>query len=189
MRSINFLLTYLLTYMPDHVTASSCSMEIWPFEFCEISTFCKVWTYVIAFPEGNSKIALTQAVDQVPYCHHQKSILSSMRKWQRRETYESAIFATSEAPWPWPWPWIRLRSHWCACVVEIYAHTKLERNWKNFLWTEVCTYGRTDTLEFSKSIRTSPGDNLKLLLNWFLASLLLLISVERYFCGKIPFAT
>jgi len=33
--------------------------------------------------------------------------------------------------------------------VEVYAHTKLDRNRENFLWT----YGRTDTPEFSnKSI-------------------------------------
>ena len=41
----------------------------------------------------------------------------------------------SEASWPWPWPWIESRSHWCAYVVEVYPHTKLDRNRKNYLWT------------------------------------------------------
>jgi len=48
-----------------HVTAASRTTEIRPFEFHEISTFCKVWTLVIAFVEGNSKIGLRQAVDHV----------------------------------------------------------------------------------------------------------------------------
>jgi len=69
------------TKLPDHVTVFSSSTEIRPFEFREISTVCVVWTIVIAFLEGNSKIGLPQAVDQVPYYHHQPSVLSSKRKW------------------------------------------------------------------------------------------------------------
>jgi len=37
-------------------------------------------------------------------------------------------------------------------VVEVYPHTKLHGNRKNFLWT----YGRTDTTSNSRSIRPSP---------------------------------
>jgi len=54
------------THMPNHVTVASRTTEIWPFEFCQISTLDKVWTLVIAFPEGNSKIELRQAVVQFP---------------------------------------------------------------------------------------------------------------------------
>ena len=40
--------------------------------------------------------------------------------------------------------------------------TKFDRNRKNLLWTYVQTYGRTDgTLDF-QSIRSSPGDDLKI---------------------------
>ena len=46
----------------------------------------------------------------------------------------------------------------CAYVVEIYPHTTLDRNRKNYLWTD----GRTDTPDFSKSIRTSPRRCLKI---------------------------
>jgi len=66
------------------VTVASRSSEIWPFEFREIWTFGEVWTLVIAFLEGNSKIRLWQAVDQVPYYHYQPSVLSCTRKWRRR---------------------------------------------------------------------------------------------------------
>jgi len=46
------------TSMPNHLTVASRTTEIWPFEFREISTFGKVWTLVIAFLQGNSKIGL-----------------------------------------------------------------------------------------------------------------------------------
>jgi len=42
-------------------------------------------------------------------------------------------------------------------VVEVCPHTKLDGNWKNFLWT----YGRTDTPEFQFT-RSSVGDDLKI---------------------------
>jgi len=72
------------TRMPNRVTVSSRSTEIWPFEFREISTFREVWTHVIALIEESSKIGLWQAVEHVPYYHHQPSVLSSIRKWRRR---------------------------------------------------------------------------------------------------------
>jgi len=154
------------TTIPDHMTAAWHSTEIWPFEFREISTFCKVWTPAIAFLEGNSKIGLRQAVGRVPYYHHQPSAARQHGGGDRpRKVQFSTIFGTLESPWPWSWPWIGLRSHWCAYPVEIYPHTKLNRNRRNFLWTDGSTYGwtegRMDTPDFSKSIRTSPGDDLK----------------------------
>ena len=127
-----------------------------------MSTFREVWIHVIAFLEGSWKIGLRQAVVQVSCYHHQPSVLSSMRNWQRRQTNKTAIFGTSEALWPWPWPWIRSRSHWCAYLVKVYPHTKLRQNWKNFLWMYGWMYGRTDTPEFSKSIRPGCND----LKNW-----------------------
>jgi len=39
---------------------------------------------VIGFLEGNSKIGLRQAVDQVTYYQYQPSVLSSTQKWRRR---------------------------------------------------------------------------------------------------------
>jgi len=39
-----------------------------------------------SFLRRNSKIGLRQAVNQILYYHHQPSVLSSMRKWQRRYT-------------------------------------------------------------------------------------------------------
>ena len=55
--------TYRTTSVPDHVTVVSNSTEIWPFEIRVISTFHEVWTHVIAFLKGNSKIGLWQAVE------------------------------------------------------------------------------------------------------------------------------
>jgi len=63
---------------------ASCTTEIWPFEFRQISILVEVWTLVIAFLDGNSKIGLRQAVVQVPYYGHQPSVLSSTPKWRRR---------------------------------------------------------------------------------------------------------
>jgi len=73
--------TYRTTSTPNHVTVASCNTEIRAFEFHEIWTFGEVWTLVIAFQEGNSKIGLRQAVGlvHVPYYHHQSSVLSSMQ--------------------------------------------------------------------------------------------------------------
>jgi len=76
--------TCCTTSMSNHLTVASRSTEIWPFEFHEKSTFCEVWTLVIAFLEGNWKIRLRQAVVQVPYYHHQPSVLSSTPKRRRR---------------------------------------------------------------------------------------------------------
>ena len=62
---------------------------------------------------------------------------------------ECAIFATSEAPWPWPW--IRSRSNGWAYRVEVYQHTKFDRNRKKTLWTYVRTYGRTHLISSPKN--------------------------------------
>jgi len=79
-RSHQHTQTCRTTSIPNHVTVASRSTEIWPFEFSEIWTFGKVWSHVIAFLEGNSKITLRQPVVQVPYYHHQPSVLSSTQK-------------------------------------------------------------------------------------------------------------
>jgi len=58
------------TSRPNRVTVASRSTEISSFEFREILRFLEVWTIVIAFLEGNSKIGLPQAVEQVQYYHY-----------------------------------------------------------------------------------------------------------------------
>jgi len=68
----------------NHVTVASRTTKIWPFEFRQISILDEVWTLVIAFLDGNSKIGLWQAVAQVPYYGHQPSVLSSTPRWRRR---------------------------------------------------------------------------------------------------------
>ena len=70
--------------VPNHVTVASRTIEIRPLEYREIWTYGAVWTLVMAFPEGNSKIGLWQAVVQVRYYHRQPSLLSSTQKWRRR---------------------------------------------------------------------------------------------------------
>ena len=50
---------------PNHVTVALRSTEIWPFECRQISILEEVWTLMIAFLDGNSKIWLRQAVVQV----------------------------------------------------------------------------------------------------------------------------
>jgi len=81
---INIHSTCRPTSVPNNVTVVTRSIEIWPFQFHEIWTFGEVWTLVIAFLKGNSRIGLRQDVAQVPYYHHQPSVLSSTRKWRRR---------------------------------------------------------------------------------------------------------
>jgi len=46
---INIHSTCRTTSMPKHVTVASCTAEIRPFEFREISTIGEVWTLMIAF--------------------------------------------------------------------------------------------------------------------------------------------
>jgi len=55
--------SYRTTSLPDDVTLASSNTEIWLFEIRVISIFCEVWSHVIAFWEGNSKIGLQHAVD------------------------------------------------------------------------------------------------------------------------------
>ena len=64
---INIHSTCRTSSVRNHVTVASRTTKIWPFEFREISTFDEVWTLVIAFVEGNSKIGLRQAVVQFSY--------------------------------------------------------------------------------------------------------------------------
>ena len=70
---INIHSTSRTTSTPKHVTVASHITEMWPFEFREISTIGEVWTIVIAFVGGNSKIRLRRAVVHVPYYDYQQS--------------------------------------------------------------------------------------------------------------------
>ena len=81
---INIHSTCRTTCRPNHVTVALHSTEIWPSEFRQISILDEVWTLVIAFLDGNSKIGLRRAVVQVPYYGHQPSVFSSTRKWRTR---------------------------------------------------------------------------------------------------------
>ena len=81
---INIHSTCRSTCRPNHVTVALHSTEILPFEFRQISILDEVWTLVIAFLDGNSKIGLRQAVVQVPYYGQQPSVLSYTPKWRRR---------------------------------------------------------------------------------------------------------
>jgi len=76
------------TSIPNHVTIASPSTKLcghlnWMSWNIDI-----LWSLhssdMVPFLEGNSKINLRQAVDQVPYCQYQPSVLSSTRKWRRR---------------------------------------------------------------------------------------------------------
>ena len=93
-------------YIWDYQCTQACDCSItqywnmWSFECREISTFSEVWTLVIPFLEGNSKIGLREAVDQVPYCQYQPSVLSSTRKWQRRYTWK-CTFMTNCLKFKW----------------------------------------------------------------------------------------
>jgi len=81
---INMYSTCRTSSVPNHVTVASRTTEVRPLEYREIWTYGAVWTLVIAFREGNSKIGLRQAVVQVPYYHRQPSFLSSTQKRRRR---------------------------------------------------------------------------------------------------------
>jgi len=81
---VNIHSTCRTTSVLNHVTVVSRSTEIWPFQFRQILILNEVWTLVIAFLDGNSKIRLRQAVVQVPYYGDQPSVLSSTPKWRSR---------------------------------------------------------------------------------------------------------
>ena len=81
---VNIHSTCRTTCTLNHVPVASRTTEIWPFEFRQILILDEVWTLVIAFLDGNSKIGLRQAVVQVPYYGHQPSVLSYTPKWRRR---------------------------------------------------------------------------------------------------------
>jgi len=102
---VNIHSAHRTTCMPNHVTVVLCSTEIWQFEFRELSTIGEVWTFVIAFLEGNAKIGLRQAVDQVPYYQRQTSRAprESGGGDRRANVQWWAIVGSSNAPWPWPW--------------------------------------------------------------------------------------
>ena len=75
------------TSMPDHVNVASCSTEIWLLECPAMSTFREVWTPVIAFLEENLKNWAQKSCRSGPYYHYQPSVLSSMAKCQRKQTW------------------------------------------------------------------------------------------------------
>ena len=75
------------TSTPNRVSVVSDSTEIWPCEVRIIWRCHEVWTPLIAFLEGNSKIGLRCAVDQVSYYHNQPSVLSPRQKWQWQRRY------------------------------------------------------------------------------------------------------
>jgi len=141
--------------MPEPVTVASRSMEIWPFEFREISTFREVWTHVIAFLEGNSKI---QAVDY----HRSHTIIINHQFWAPRQNgggdrprkvqfLELQKLGDLDLGWG--------RGHTGAHIRLRPAHTPnyIEIRKTFCLRKYVCT----DTPDLGKSISSSPGVDLK----------------------------
>jgi len=58
--------------------------------------------------------------------------------------------------------WVKVTLY--AYPVDVYPHTKLDGNRKNFLWIYGRMDWRTDTPEF-QSIRSSPGNDLKIIVH------------------------
>ena len=143
---VNIHSTCRTTCTLNYVIVASRITEIWPFEFRQISILDEVWTLVITFLDGNSKIGLQQAVVQVPYYGHQPSVLSSRQNGgedRPRKVHFSQLRKLRDLDLRSGQP---SRSHWCAYVVEVYPHTKLDGNQKTFC-------GRTDR-------RIHPSSNL-----------------------------
>ena len=86
------------TSTPNHLTVASRTAKIWPLKFREISTFRDVWTLVVAFLEGNSKMGLWKVVDQFAYYHYRTSVSSSMWKWRSTSTPNDTLM--HPAIWP-----------------------------------------------------------------------------------------
>jgi len=92
---VNIQSTCRTTSTLNHVTVLSRTTEIWPFEFRQILIFDEVWTLVIAFLDGNSKIGLQQAVVQVPYYGHHSSVWAPRRNGgghRRRKVHFSQLW-------------------------------------------------------------------------------------------------
>jgi len=120
---INIRNTCRTTSLPKHMTVASHITEIWPFAYHEISTVGKVCTTVIAFLEGNSKIGLWQAVDQVRYYQHQPSVLIELHAKTAEKIHlekcnfrnvGSSVFLTLTLDGS--------RSHWYTYLVEVHTH-------------------------------------------------------------------
>jgi len=153
---INIYSTYRTSSMPNRVTLASRTTEIWPFQCREIWTFGKVWTLVTAFLEGNSKIGLRQAVDQVPCYHQRPSVLSSTQKRRRRywdrptKVQFSQLRKLRDLD-------VDLRSGWGHTGAHMWSRSTHTPNYveigKKTLWTYGRTYARTDTPEFQSTRR------------------------------------
>jgi len=55
-----------------------------------------------------------------------------------------AEFLTFKGSWPWPLPSSGHTAYRLASLVDLCLHTKFHWNWRNFLWTNGRTDGRTD---------------------------------------------
>jgi len=120
--------------VPNHVTVASHTIEIWPFEFREISIFG--WRSLNSrdsFARRKLKNRTLLGYSPCPILSPPTISFELHAKTTEEIDVEtkSAIFTTTEAPWPWP----------CAYVVELYPHTKLDRNQKSvYRWTDGHTW-------------------------------------------------
>jgi len=113
--------------LPNRVTVASRTTEIWPFEYREITTLDEVWILVIAFLERNFKKRAPTSCGPGPITNHQF--------WAPCENEEEidlaqSIFRNFGRSVTFTLTLDRSRSHWCAYVVEVYPHTKLDGNRK-----------------------------------------------------------
>jgi len=155
----NIYTTCRTSSLPNHVTVASRTTEIRPLEYREIWTYSAVWTLVIAFPEGNSKIGLRQAIVQVPYYHRQPSLLSwAPRKNgggdRPRKVHFSQLLKLRDLD-------LDLRSGRGHTDVHMWSRSTHTPNYmqigKTFCGrTDLRTDGRMDTTSNSRSIRSSP---------------------------------
>jgi len=142
------------------VTVVSRTTEIWLFEFRQILILDEVWTLVIAFLDGNSKIGLRQAVVQVPYygpptisfeLHAEMTEEIDLKKCTFRNFGSSVTLTLTldrvEVTM------VRI------CGRRLPTH---QIRWKSEkLFVDVRTYGRVDTPEFQSTRRwPKNGDHL-----------------------------
>jgi len=134
---------------------------------------------VIAFLEGNSKIELCQPVDQVSYYHHQPSVLSSFisdiaifvlkRDVKLQLTFE--LQAKMEEIDLEKCNFRKFRSP-VTLTLDRVEVTLVHISGRDLLTNHITSKSEkhfvdawTDTPEFTKSIRSLPGDDLTITVN------------------------
>ena len=147
-RHAQYIHTYRTTSIPDHVTAAwtiRIYMALWIIS-CNIDILRSLKSCDSFLRRKLKNRAPTSCRIRPIQYHNQPSVLRIRTKTAEEIDLEKCNFRNFRSS-------VTLtltltsdggsRSYRCAYPVEVYPHTKLDQNWKNFLYTDGITYVRT----------------------------------------------